>query len=166
MQDFQGKGSDHLDTFFDHVKDLADFYCWDGRETCSQARVHLHGTALAYVERAPFQSRNWEELKALLLKHFQPRDLTATYKAQFWVRRRKLKDIYMFVVVDQFLLGMDNHELSVQVAAHGHRRTEDVLRLARSLEAVHEEEKHASRPGKPATQARFMNNVPSDTTDT
>ncbi len=48
------------------------------------------------------------------------------------------------LVVDQFLLGMDNHELSVQVAAHGHRHVEDVLRLARSLEAVHEEERHAS----------------------
>ena len=30
------------------------------------------------------------------------------------------------LVVDQFLLGMDNHELSVQVAAHGHRHIEDV----------------------------------------
>ncbi len=59
------------------------------------------------------------------------------------------------LVVDQFLLGMDNNELSVQVAAHGHRRTEDVFR---SLEAVHEEERHASRPRKPATQARFVNN--------
>ncbi len=64
------------------------------------------------------------------------------------------------LVVDQFLLGMDNHELSVQVAAHGHRCTEDVLRLARSLAVVHEEEKHASRPCKPATQARFVNNGP------
>ncbi len=34
------------------------------------------------------------------------------------------------LVVDQFLLGMDNHELSVLVTAHGHRCTEDVLRLA------------------------------------
>ncbi len=31
------------------------------------------------------------------------------------------------MVVDQFLLGMDNHELSVQVAANGHRRMEDIL---------------------------------------
>ncbi len=31
------------------------------------------------------------------------------------------------MVVDQFLLGMHNHELSVQVAAHGHRRMEDIL---------------------------------------
>ncbi len=160
MQDFQGEGSDWLNSFFDHVEELADFYRWDSRETCRQARAHLRGTALAYVKRAPFQPRTWEELKALLLKQFQPSDLTATYKAQFraW-RRRHSEDIHTFIealqsladmawpfmdsqdkeelVVDQFLLGMDNHELSVQVAAHGHRRTEDVLRLARSLEAVH-----------------------------
>ena len=112
----------------------------------------------------------------------------ATYKAQLRVQRRcHSKDIHTFVEalqcladmawpfmdgqakeeleVDQFLLGMDNHELSMQVAAHGHRRT-DVLRLARSLEAVHEEERHASCPQKPATQARFVNNGPHDTTDT
>ncbi len=72
MQDFQGEGSDRLDSFFDHVEELADFYRWDGRETCRQARAHLRGTALAYVKRAPFQPRTWEELKALLLKRFQP----------------------------------------------------------------------------------------------
>ncbi len=70
------------------------------------------------------------------------------------------------LVVDQFLLGMDNHELSVQVAAHSHRHTEDMLRLARYLEAMHEEERHASHPRKPAMQARFVNNGPPDTTDT
>ncbi len=98
----------------------------------------------------------------------------ATYKRQFRARCRwHNEDIYKFVealqcladmawsfmvsqakeelVVDQFLLGMDTHELSVQVAAHGHRPTEEVLRLAWSLEAVHEEEKHASHPRKPAT---------------
>ena len=41
------------------------------------------------------------------------------------------------LVVDQFLMGMESHELSVQVAAHGHHRMEDVLQVARSLEAVH-----------------------------
>ncbi len=61
MQDFQGEVSDQLDSFFDHVEKLADFYCWDGRETCRQARAHLRGTALAYVKRAPFQPRTWEE---------------------------------------------------------------------------------------------------------
>ncbi len=35
------------------------------------------------------------------------------------------------LVADQFLMGMENHELSVQVAAHGHHRMEDVLRIAR-----------------------------------
>ncbi len=69
-------------------------------------------------------------------------------------------------MVDQFLLGMDNYELSMQIAAHGHRCTEDVLRLARPLEVVHEEEKHASHPRKPATQAQFVHNGHSDTTDT
>ena len=44
--------------------------------------------ALAYGKWAPFQPSSWEELKALLLKRFQPRDLTATYKAQFRSRRR------------------------------------------------------------------------------
>ncbi len=57
---------------------------------------------------------------------------------------------------------MDNHELSVQVAAHGHRRTEDIIRLARFLEAVLEEERHASHPRKPATHSRFMTNGPPD----
>ncbi len=38
-------------------------------------------------------------------------------------------------------MGMDSHELNVQVAAYGHRRVDDVLWVARSLEAVHEEEK-------------------------
>ena len=70
MQDFQGEGSDWLDSFFDHAEELANFYLWDGRETCHQARAHLRGTALAYVKRAPFQPRTWEELKVLLLKRF------------------------------------------------------------------------------------------------
>ncbi len=39
-------------------------------------------------------------------------------------------------VVDQFQMGMDSHELNVQVAAHGHHKVEDVLQVARSLEAV------------------------------
>ncbi len=98
MQDFQGQGSDRLDSFFDHVEELADFYRWDGRETFRQARAHLRGTVLAYVKRVPFQPRTWEELKALLLKRFQPRDLTATYKAQFRARRRRHgEDIHTFV---------------------------------------------------------------------
>ncbi len=49
------------------------------------------------------------------------------------------------MVVDQFLLGMDNHELSVHVAAHGHNRVEDILWVAQSLEAVQVEEKFHPR---------------------
>ncbi len=188
MQDFQGEGSDRLDAFYDHVEELADFYHWDERETCRQARAHLRGTALAYVKWAPFRPCCWEGLKALLLKRFLPRDLTATYKAQFRSRcRRHNEDIDTFVeavqhladmawpfmdsqakeelVVDQFLLRMENHELNVQVAAHGHRRIEDMLRVARSLEAVHEEEKHTPRSRKPTMQARFVTPEPGETTD-
>ncbi len=107
MQDFQEQGSDRLDSFFDHVEELADFYRWDGRETYRQARAHLRGTALAYVKRAPFQPRTWEELKALLLKRFQRRDLTTTYKAQFRVRRRHHgEDIHTFVKALQRLANM------------------------------------------------------------
>ncbi len=151
--------------------------------------AHLCGTTLAYVKRAPFQPRSWEELKALLFKRFQARYLTATYKAQFRSRRRKHnEDIHTFIeavqrlydmawpfmdsqakeelVVDQFLLGVENHELNVQVAAHGHPRIEDVLRIACSLEAVHKDEKHTPRLCKPTTQARFITPEPGETTDT
>ncbi len=40
MQDFQGERSDRLDSFFDHVEELADFYQCNGRETCREARAH------------------------------------------------------------------------------------------------------------------------------
>ncbi len=189
MDVFEGEGNDQLDTFFDQVEEFAAFFYWDERETCRQARAHLRGTALAYVKRAPFQPRSWEELKALLLRRFQPRDLTATYKAQFRSRRRqKTEDIYAFVealqkladmawpfmdhcareelIVDQFLMGMDNHELNVQVAAHGHRRVDDILRVARSLEAVREEEKQYSQGQKPTLQARFVTKEQSRSPDT
>ncbi len=60
--------------------------------------------ALGYVKRAPFAPRTWEELKALLLKHFQPRDQTATYKAQFRARRRcNTEEIYSYVEALQSL---------------------------------------------------------------
>ncbi len=143
---------------------------------------------LAYVRHAPFPSRTWEELKTLVMKCFQPRDLPATYKAQFRSRRqRQMEDIYTYddpdmpydristlrrladfawpfmdyhakeeMVIDQFLLGMGNHELSVQLAAHGHRRMEDILRVARSLEAAQEDEKFHPRGHKPNTQACFV----------
>ncbi len=139
-----------LDMFSDQVDELSRLYHWHKQETCRQARAHLSRTTLAYVRRAPFPPCTWEELKTLLMKRFQPKYLTATYKAQFRShRRRQKKDIYTYVetlqhladlawpfmdyhdkeemVVDQFLLGMGNHEFSVQVAAHGHRHMEDIL---------------------------------------
>ena len=127
MQDFQGEGSDRLDAFFGHVKELADFYHWDGRETCHEARVHLRSTALAYVKRAPFQPRTWKELKALLLKRFKARDLMATYKAQFRARRRPHnEEIYPFVEALQrlanmawpFMDGQAKEELAVETNSY------------------------------------------------
>ncbi len=59
---------------------------------------------------------------------------------------------------DQFLLGMGNHGLSVQVAANEHRRVEDIRRVAQSLEAVREEERFHSRWHTPCNQSRFMAN--------
>ncbi len=60
------------------------------------------------------------------------------------------------MVIDQFLLGMLNYELSVQVATHRHRLMEEILRVAPSLEAVQEDEKFHPRGHKPSTQARFV----------
>ncbi len=88
------------------------------------------------------------------------------YKAQFWTwRRQRSEDIPAYVdalqklaemawplldplardemVADQFLTEMDSHELRVQVTATGVRRIEDLMRIARSLEAV--EGKEAGR---------------------
>ncbi len=62
------------------------------------------------------------------------------------------------MVLDQFLQGMDSHELSVQVAASGCHCLETVLRVVQSLEAVHEEERHHSRGCKPSSQACFVSN--------
>ncbi len=155
--------------------------------TCHQECAHRN--ALAYVRRAPSPSHTWEEVKTLLMKRFQPRGLTATYKAQFTSRRRcQTEDIYTYVetlqrladlawplmdyhakeemVIDQFLLGMGNHELSVQVTAHGHRHMEDILRVARSLEAVQEDEKFRPRGHKPSTQARFVTDEHDHSPDT
>ncbi len=55
-------------------------------------------------------------------------------------------------------MGIDSYELNVQGAAHGHRRVEDILWVARSLEAVHEEEKQYSRGRKTTLVARFVTN--------
>ncbi len=61
-------------------------------------------------------------------------------------------------VVDQFLMEMNNHKLSVHVTAHGHNRIEDILHIAQSLEAVHEDEKHTPCACKPTTKAQFISN--------
>ena len=104
MQNFQGDGSVALDMFCDQVDELSQFYHWDEQETCRQARAHLRGTAVAYVRHAPFPPHTWEELKTLLMKRFQPRGLTATYKAQFrFRRRRQTEDIYTDVETLQHL---------------------------------------------------------------
>ncbi len=103
MQYLLGGGSVTLDTFSDQVDELSRFYHWDEQETSQQARTHLRGTALGYVRHAPFPSCMWEGLQALM-KHFQPRDLTATYKAQFRsCRIHQTEDIYTYVEALQCL---------------------------------------------------------------
>ncbi len=59
------------------------------------------------------------------------------------------------MVADQFLNGMDSHELRVQVAATGIRRIEDLMRVAQSLEAVENQEAGHGRQHRGSTQARF-----------
>ena len=82
------------------------------------------------------------EVENLLMRRFQPCDLTSAYKAQFRARgRQRNEDIHTYVdvlqklaemawpfldplareelVADQFLTGLDNHELRVQVATSG-----------------------------------------------
>ncbi len=44
------------------------------------------------------------------------------------------------MVADQFLTGLDNHKLHVQVATSDVRPIEDLMRIAHSLEAVEGEE--------------------------
>ncbi len=136
MQDFQGDGSVTLDTFSDQVKTLPRFYRWEEQESCPQACVHHRGTlSIVHVRRAEDST--------------QARDMRAMYKVQFRSHhRRQMEDIYTYIetlqclidlawpfmdyhakqetVTNQFLLRMGNHELSVQVAAHGHRGVEDI----------------------------------------
>ena len=125
--------------------------------------------ALAYIRRTPLPPQEWTELKTLLTQRFQPRDLIAVYKAQFRTRKRqRSEDIPRYMdalqklaemawplldpiardemVADQFLNGLDSHELRVQVAATGIRRIEDLMRVARSLEAVENQEAGHGRP--------------------
>ncbi len=49
------------------------------------------------------------------------------------------------MVADQFLTGLDNHELRVQVATSDVRQINDLMRIAQSLEAVEGEEMGRSR---------------------
>ncbi len=58
------------------------------------------------------------------------------------------------MVTDQFLTRLDSHELRVQAATTGARRIEDLVRIARSLEAV-EGKETSRRTRRGHTQARF-----------
>ncbi len=102
-----GQGSESLEDFFDQVEEYTGFYGWDGQKACCQACAYLKNTALSYVKHALFAPRSWEELKALLLKRNQPRDLTATYKTQLHYRhQRNSEEIYSYVEALQHLADM------------------------------------------------------------
>ena len=60
------------------------------------------------------------------------------------------------MVADQFLNGLDSHELRVQVAATGIRRIEDLMRMARSLEAMENQETGHGRQHQGSAQTRFL----------
>ncbi len=54
----------------------------------------------------------------------------------------------------------------MQVSAHEHKSMEKILREARSLEAVQEEEKFRPWGHKPSTQARFVTDEGDQSPDT
>ncbi len=56
-------------------------------------------------------------------------------------------------MVDQFLNRLDSHELRVQVAATGIQCFEDLMRVARSLEAVENQEAEHGHPRRGSIQA-------------
>ncbi len=164
LDTFKGESWERLDDFVYHVEEFATFHVCDQIETCRQARTHLRWVALAYICCMPMPPCTSEELKDLLTRWFQPCDLTSAYKAQFRARRRQRnEDIHTYVdvlqklaemawpfldplareemVADQFLTGLDNHALRVQVATSDVRRIEGLMRIARSLESVEGEEK-------------------------
>ncbi len=64
------------------------------------------------------------------------------------------------MVVDQFLNGLDSHELRVQVAATGIRRIEEMMRVARSLEAIESQETGYGRQRRGSNQTRFSEEGP------
>ena len=186
MDVFKGEIGEKLDDFIFQVEEFATFHEWDPMETCRQARTHLRGVALAYIRQTPLPPRDWTELKTLLTRRFQPRDLTAAYKAQLRTRKRqRSEDIPTYVdalqklaemawplldpiardemVADQFLNGLDSHELRVQVAATAIWRIEDLMRVARSLEAVENQEAGHRRSCRGTTQAWFSEGEGSET---
>ncbi len=59
------------------------------------------------------------------------------------------------MVADQFLNGLDGHELRVQVAATGIRHIEDLMRVARSLEAMENQETRHGRQRRGSTPTQF-----------
>ncbi len=53
---------------------------------------------LAYIQRTHLSPPDWPGLQDLLMQRFQPRDLTAAYKAQFPAQRRQhSEDIHAYV---------------------------------------------------------------------
>lgn len=120
-------------------------------KTWRQAVTHIRISLLSYVKLAPFQPCSWEDLKARLLKRFQPQHLAATYKAQFRSGHCcQSEDLYSFaqaqcltdvvwsfmecqakekLVMDQFFNGQDSHELSVQMVTNGYHHAEDMLHV-------------------------------------
>ncbi len=71
-----------VDEFVYQVEEIWKFHDWKTIETCRQTRTYLQGVVLVYIRRTPLPPRTWKELKDLLTHRFQPRDLTAAYKAQ------------------------------------------------------------------------------------
>ncbi len=59
------------------------------------------------------------------------------------------------MVADQFLNGLDSHELRVQVTAMGIRRIEDLMRVERFLEAVEGQEAGHGQQRRSSIQTRF-----------
>ncbi len=94
LDTFKGEIGDRLDDFIYQVEGFAAFHAWEPVETCRQARTHLRSVVLAYIRRTALPPRDWTELKDLLTRRFQPRDLTAAYKAQFRTRCRQKARTY------------------------------------------------------------------------
>ncbi len=69
-------------------------------------------------------------------------------------------------MADQFLNSLDSHELRVQVAVTGIQRIEDLMRVARSLEAVENQEAGHGRQRWGSNQTRFSEGEGSETETT